>query len=54
MFVYTYSYKSDSLNEIIGSVRANDYEEAVEKIAVIKQLDIESILNIFRIERILE
>jgi hypothetical protein len=54
MFVYAYSYKSDSLNEIIGSVHANNYEEALEKIAIIKQLDVQSILNIFRIERIVQ
>lgn len=52
MFVYTYSYKTDTLNEIIGRVQANDLEDAVLKISDIKRLCIDDVLNLFNIERI--
>jgi predicted transcriptional regulator len=51
MNTYTYSYKSDSSNEIIGRVSALDLFEAQIKIAMIKKLSIESIQSLFEIKK---
>ncbi len=50
MYIYSYSYKTDSSNESIGIVYADTYEDAVLKVSEIKQLPIDSILNIFNIK----
>jgi len=51
MYIYTYSYKSDPIHEVIGSVKAYTIEDALEKISVIKQLPIDDILNLFNVEK---
>jgi hypothetical protein len=50
MYTYSYSYKNIP-DEIIGKVKAVSYEDAVEKIASIKQLPIEDINYLFLIYR---
>jgi hypothetical protein len=50
MYTYSYSYKSDSIGEIIGIVYADTYEDAVLKVSEIKRLPIDSILDIFNIK----
>lgn len=51
MFVYTYSYKTDPTNEIIGRLRAKDADQAVLILSEIKQLCIDDILNLFNIKK---
>ncbi len=51
MNTYTYSYKTDSKKEIIGRVRAADLFEAQMKVAMIKQLLIEDIKQLFEINK---
>ena len=48
--IYIYYYKHDSSMEPIGRVNADDYEDAVDQIAVIKQLSKESVDNLFVVE----
>jgi hypothetical protein len=52
MKTYTYSYKSDSKNEAIGRITAQDIEEAQILIAQIKNLDMYSINTLFNIEEV--
>lgn len=47
---YIYYYKHDSNCEPIGRVNADDIDDAIEQISVIKQLSIESIESLFVIE----
>ena len=51
MNTYTYSYKTDSKKEIIGRVRAADLFEAKIKVAMIKQLTIKDIEQLFEINK---
>lgn len=51
MYIYKYSYKSDTTNEVIGSVRAQSYTDAIEKIAQLKQLPVDDVLNLFNVEK---
>ena len=51
MNTYTYSYKTDSKKEIIGRVQAADLFEAQIKVAMIKQLLIEDIKQLFEINK---
>jgi len=51
MNTYTYSYKTDSKKEIIGRVRAADLFEAQIKVAMIKQLTIKDIKQLFEINK---
>jgi len=51
MQVYIYSYKSDASNEPIGRVKATGLFEARKKIAKIKQLDVDSIDQLFNIRK---
>jgi len=48
---YTYSYISDPDDEIIGRVQATSLFEAREKVAFIKQLNIELINHLFKIKK---
>ena len=50
MYTYSYSYKNIP-DEIIGKVKASSYEDAIEKIAIVKQLPIEDTAYIFLIYR---
>ena len=51
MDTYIYSYRSDSLNEIVGRVMATSLYEAREQIALIKQLSIDDIDDLFVIKK---
>ena len=51
MQVYIYSYKSDESKEPIGRVKATGLFEARKKIAKIKQLDVDSIDQLFNIRK---
>ena len=50
MYTYSYLYKNIP-DEIIGKVKALSYDDAVEKIAGIKQLPVEDIVYLFLIYR---
>lgn len=52
MNTYSYAYKTDSTQEIIGSVHATDFEDALIKIAVTKQLTEQQILDLFTIKKV--
>jgi hypothetical protein len=52
MYRYTYSYKSDSLREVIGIVNADCIEDAIELISRIKLLQPEDVCELFYIERL--
>lgn len=52
MDTYSYAYKTDSTQEIVGSVRATDFEDALIKIAVTKQLTEQQILDLFTIRKV--
>jgi hypothetical protein len=47
---YIYYYKADSSCEPIGRVNADDAEDAIDQIAIIKQLSRDSIETLFVIE----
>jgi hypothetical protein len=49
---YIYYYKADSSCEPIGRVNADDKEDAIDQISVIKHLPLESIESLFVIERV--
>jgi len=49
---YGYSHKLDSSNEILGRILATSLREAQQKLTIIKQLDIDSIIQIFKITEI--
>lgn len=51
MDTYTYSYRSDSKHEIIGRVKATSLYEAREQVALIKQLNIADIDDLFVIKK---
>ncbi len=51
MQVYVYSYKNNASNESIGRVKATGLLEARKKIALIKQLDIDAIDELFNIRK---
>lgn len=51
MDIYTYAYKTDSAQEVLGSVYAYCLDEAVAKIAIIKHLNETQILDLFTIKR---
>ena len=48
--MYVYYYKSDSTNEPIGRVIADDMVSAIEQIAIVKHLPAEKIEEIFVIQ----
>lgn len=52
MFIYTYSYKTDTTNEIVGKFQAHNMEQAVLLLSEIKQLCIDDVLNLFNIKRV--
>lgn len=52
MFIYTYSYKSDSTNEAVGKIRAENLDEAILLLSERKQLCIDDVLNLFNIKRV--
>lgn len=52
MFIYTYSYKSDSTNEAIGKIRAENLNEAVSILSERKRLCIDDVLNLFNIKKV--
>lgn len=47
---FVYYYHADSTKEVIGRVQASGMDNAREQIAVIKQLDIDLIDDLFVIE----
>lgn len=49
--IYVYFFKQDANQEIIGSVKATDFEDAREKIAIIKQLPVDEIDRLFVIKQ---
>lgn len=49
--VYVYFFKQDSSQEIIGSVKADNLDDALEKIAIIKQLPADEIDRLFVIKQ---
>ena len=51
MDTYTYSYRTDSKKEIIGRVQAIDLFEAQIKVAVIKQLSNQDMIQLFEINK---
>jgi RecB family endonuclease NucS len=52
MKTYVYYYKSDSSEEVIGRLIANDLNEARETLAEIKKLSIDNVVNLFEIKQI--
>lgn len=50
MHTYSYSYKNIP-DEVIGKVKANSYDDAVEKIAAIKRLPVDDTVYLFLIYR---
>jgi len=52
MNTYTYSYRKDSSNEIIGRVLATSLFEARGMIGKIKRLDIDLVDDLFKIKKI--
>lgn len=46
---YSYSYKTDSLNEIIGYVHANSMHEAIYMISIKKDLPEFEVVRLFNI-----
>lgn len=52
MKTFAYYSKSDPTCEYIGKIEAENFEEAIEKAAMIKRLDIDGFLNIFEIKEI--
>lgn len=52
MKTYVYYYKSDSSEEVIGRMVANDLNEARETLAEIKKLSIDNVVNLFEIKQI--
>lgn len=52
MFIYTYSYKADSANEMVGKIYADNLDEAVLLLSEIKQLCIDDVLNLFNIKKV--
>jgi RecB family endonuclease NucS len=52
MKTYVYYYKSDSSQEVIGRIIANDLTEAQETLATIKRLNLDAIVNLFEIKQI--
>lgn len=49
---YGYSHKLDSSNEILGRILATSLREAQQKLTIIKQLDIDSVVQLFKITEI--
>jgi len=52
MYSFTYSYKVDSLNEVIGTVKADSLEDAIELISTIKRLPEQAVLDLFNIRKV--
>ena len=52
MKTYVYYPKSDKSCQPIGRVSATSWYNALEQIAIIKQLDPESIVNLFEIKQL--
>ena len=48
---YVYFFKQDVTQEVIGSVKAINFEDAREKICIIKQLPAEEIDRLFVIKQ---
>ncbi len=52
MYLFTYSYKVDSLDEVIGTVKAESLEDAIEMICRIKQISKQSVIDLFNIRKV--
>ncbi len=52
MYTYTFSYKKDPSNEVVGRVNATSLEDAIEQVSIIKRLNQDIVLELFNIERI--
>ena len=53
MKTYVYYYKSDSSQEVIGRMLANDLNQARETLAEIKKLSFDNVVNLFEIKQVL-
>lgn len=49
--IYVYFFKQDASQEVIGNVKANNLQDAREKIALIKQLPANEIDRLFVIKQ---
>ena len=47
---YIYYYKSDSSREALGRINAEDFDDAMYQISVIKQLSLDLVDNLFVVE----
>jgi hypothetical protein len=52
MKTYVYYYKSDSSQEVVGRISANDLNEAQKTLAIIKRLNLDAVVNLFEIKQI--
>jgi hypothetical protein len=52
MKTYVYYYKSDSSQEVVGRIGANDLNEAQKTLAIIKRLNLDAVVNLFEIKQI--
>ena len=52
MHKYKFSYKADSLREVVGTVAATSLDEAIKMIAVLKNLQARQITELFNVERV--
>ena len=52
MYLFTYSYKADSLDEIIGMTRASSIKDAIELISKIKQLSKRDVIKLFNVRKV--
>ncbi len=52
MKTYVYYYKSDSSQEVIGRIDANNLLEAQETLATIKRLNLDAVVNLFEIKQV--
>jgi hypothetical protein len=52
MKTYVYYYKSDSSNEVIGRIDANDLNEAHVTLMEIKRLPYDAVVSLFEIKQV--
>jgi len=52
MHKYSYSYKSDSTNEIIGYVFSDNEDDAIIRVSDIKKLSVHQVEELFNIKRV--
>ena len=52
MKTYVYYFKSNSNQEVIGRVPANNQQEAHDMVASIKRLELDAVVNLFEIKQV--